>query len=430
MHAILLLALGADLNYPTPPNPFATGSTSSPAPRPPLGAKPFVPPPPIEPPSGRPGDTVAAAALPTAEYGGLLGGIEPLTAPPAEMPISMPEVPPEAKVVTAGAAQVKPSQRRRMRWRSTACLAVLSAACVYTRPHETSLITTLDAHREEWGPLFEEALGAAADGPISPLLNLGLGSAAVHGELVWIGLLGRWLPLLPTSPEALGPWAASVGAPPLLLLALTGSYLLSKLLPRGFVAGHLSTCFDSLLRRGRLYTLLTATVTPVGLVHWLHALIVLVVTSAELEPVLSAQYGAPGRVALLGWWAAAGVVSALSCVLTQLLFGRRAQPRSAVSGAAMGLLLLRAAALPTEPVRVGSVALPPLRCVVLHLLVDHLSNALPPPGVLGVEKLLLNVGVALLVATMGQGARELVLGAWHDGGGDWREMLNILRSAL
>jgi hypothetical protein len=68
--------------------------------------------------------------------------------------------------------------------------------------------------------------------------------------------------------------------------------------------------------------------------------------------------------------------------------------------------------------------------VVLHLLVDHLSNALPPPGVLGVEKLLLNVGVALLVATMGQGARELVLGAWHDGGGDWREMLNILRSAL
>ena len=354
-----------------------------------------------------------------------------MIAPPAEMPISMPEVPPEANAVTAGAAQVKPSQRRhRMRWRSTVCLAVLSAACVYTRPHETSLITTLDAHREEWGPLFEEALGAAADGPISPLLNLGLGSAAVHGELVWIGLLGRWLPLLPTNPEAFGPWAASVGAPPLLLLALTGSYLMSKLLPRGFVAGHLSTCFDSLLRRGRLYTLLTATVTPVGLVHWLHALIVLVVTSAELEPVLSAQYGALGRVALLGWWGAAGVVSALSCVLTQLLFGRRAQPRSAVSGAAMGLLLLRAAALPTEPVRVGLVALPPLRCVLLHLLVDHLSNALPPPGALGVEKLLLNVGVALLVATMGQGARELVMGAWHDGDGDWREMLNILRAAL
>ena len=116
MNAILLLALGADLNYPTPPNPFA----SNPAPRPPLGAKPFVPPPPIEPPSGRPGETGAAAALPTAEYGGLLGGFEPLIAPPAEMPISMPEVPPEANAVTAGAAQVKPSQRRhRMRWRST-----------------------------------------------------------------------------------------------------------------------------------------------------------------------------------------------------------------------------------------------------------------------------------------------------------------------
>lgn len=80
-----------------------------------------------------------------------------------------------------------------------------------------------------------------------------------------------------TSRSALGHWSASVGAPQLLLLALTVGYLLRKLLPQSAAAAHLGVSCEGVLRRGRVHTLLTATLAPVGLVHWLHALVVLMV---------------------------------------------------------------------------------------------------------------------------------------------------------
>ena len=370
--AFLLATLAADLQYPTPPNPFATpGASSNPIPPPPTTGKPIVPPPPIEPrassSSGGIGGSeraasafgaAAASSEPRGGEGGLLGGVEPMLAPPAEQPLPVPpSFDPDAAAAAAptpSSGLAKPARRRLPLWRSVTCLAALSAACAMTRPHETSLVTALDAHRSAFGHL-EASLPMEAELPLE-VLNLGLGSAAVHGELVWLGLLGRWLPLLPTTADAIEVWSASLEAPQLVMFMLTGGYLARKLLP-----GHFSTSFDALLRRGRVHTLLTAGVAPLGLAHWLHAIVVGVVAASELSVVVG------GRRALIGWWAASGAAAALGCVLTQLLFGRRATPRSTVSAAAMGLLLLRTSAMPSTPIAIGAVSLPPLRCVLIHL---------------------------------------------------------------
>jgi len=47
-----------------------------------------------------------------------------------------------------------------------------------------------------------------------------------------------------------------------------------------------------------------------------------------------------------------------------------------VSGAALGMLLLRASALPDEPLDLGAISLRPLRAILLHVLLDGASNSL------------------------------------------------------
>ena len=75
-------------------------------------------------------------------------------------------------------------------------------------------------------------------------------------------------------------------------------------------------------------------------------------------------------------------------------------------------------------VEVGHFSLPPLRCALLHLLLDTASNALPPPPPRGVEKLLAMVGAAALVGAIRPQMREQLAAA------DWRQLWPYLRSAL
>ena len=351
----LRLRGGSDLNYPTPPNPFGAPPTQGASTIP---TKPVVPPPPSEPrhPAAAATADTGATTPPSPDEGGLLGGFEPARHETAELPTPTPSTDDTPLNQPSSNIGIAPPTHRRRNWfRPAACLAILSSACVVTRPQEASLVAALDEHRQEWAQLIDPLL---ADKPIE-MLNLGLASAAVHGDLVWLGLLGRWLPLLPSSADAMPLWTACVGAPQILLLTLTCAYLLRKLVP-GLAERHLSTCFRSLVRQGRVYTSVSAAATPTGLVHWLHAVVMLVLAATELEAVVG------GRRQLVGWWFACGAASALSVVVTQLLFGRRAQSRSVVSGAVMGLLLLRTAADPTQPIAIGSLALPPLRLVLMH----------------------------------------------------------------
>lgn len=134
-----------------------------------------------------------------------------------------------------------------------------------------------------------------------------------------------------------------------------------------------------------------------------------------------------GRVQMLALYAAAGAASALSCVLSQLVLGRRTQPRSAVSGAMLGLLLLRAATWPNAPFEVGGLLiLKPLRAILLHVILDSASNALPaPPPPRGVEKMLALLGAAVFVAALQPGLRSNLHGAL-----DWQRLLEYAREAL
>ena len=92
-------------------------------------------------------------------------------------------------------------------------------------------------------------------------------------------------------------------------------------------------------------------------------------------------------------------------------------------------LLMRAACLPDQPLLVGQFALPPLRAILLHLLLDGMSNALPPPGAIGIEKLLCHLGSAILVATVRPQGRAIVSEV-ISGGFDWRQVLEYVRSAI
>jgi hypothetical protein len=368
------------------PSPFDSPGD---APQPPLPGEALRPSPPEDPPPGGPPATDAD----------VLPAVVPTTpAPPAT------------------------ERRGFFKLRPTLCLAALAGACALTRPGLPALHSALDAHHEVWGGLLDPSLREAE----VRVLDGGIGCVALHSELVWLGLLGRWLPLLPTNADAIGAWAESVDAPQLLLLTLTAGYVVRKLLPRSFGASHLSVSCDGVLRKGRLHTLLLSALSPVGLVHWAHALCVLLVAAPGVQEALG------GRMALLGLYAAAGAASALACVLSQLVLGRRAQPRSAVSGGALGVLLLRAAALPSQPLDVGGYTLKPTRAVLLHVLLDATSNALPtPPTPLGVEKLLALAGAAALVAAYQPSLRESFVGAL----GGWREwqfadVLEYIREAL
>lgn len=306
------------------------------------------------------------------------------------------------------------------RLRPTLCLGALAAACVMTRPREAALVTALDSYHDQWGFALDPSLREAA----VEVLDGGIGCVSVHSELVWLGLLGQWLPLLPAAPHAISQWADAVGAPQIVILLLSGFYLLRKLLPRVAVTSLLSVSCEGLLRKARLHTLATASISPVGLVHWAHAVCVLVAVSPGLEEAVGS------RTRLLGLFFAAGGASAVGCALTQLLFGRRAQPRSTVSGGVLGWILLRAAALPTESIEIGGHSIKPLRAIAYHLVLDVMSNALPsPPRPLGIEKLLSLAGAALLIAAVEPAMRESVLGAvQHDGG--WRRVVELVRAAL
>jgi hypothetical protein len=399
--ALLASTSGSDLSYPTPPNPFAKDAPKVVPPPPPLdgGA-------PRRPPGAGLTDAGPFGSLPssgssldagTAEGGLLPGGAAGFPASGDVLPggggllpdgdISLPGggdgassrqgesvMPPGESPVPTGAAAHTPGasrpavsgapvvvKRGGFQLRPTLCLAALSAACVWTRPREASLIAALDAHYAKWG--------GGDDSPVE-LLDAGLATAASHDGLLWLGMLGRWMPLLPLSADAVSGWMEVVGDPQLIMLGLTACYLLSKLVGHGALA----VSFRSLFGRLRLHSLATASFAPAGLVHWLHAIVVVVAASGGIDaaPSPAAELDAPltileGRGGLAKWWLAGGAASALSAVITQALLGRRSQPRSTVSGAAMAILLMRSAALPGVPIQVGDVSIAPLRAVVAHM---------------------------------------------------------------
>ena len=303
-----------------------------------------------------------------------------------------------------------PPKRSALSVRPVLCFAGLAAACAFTRPREQMLLTVIDAHHDAFSTLDASLRSAPPE-----LFDCGLACVGLHSDLVWLGLLGQWLPLLPMSGDAVTAWLDVVGAPQILLLVLTAGYLLRKL----FGEGHLSACFDRTLRKARLHTLATASVCPTGLVHWLHAACALFAcASGDFDETL-------GRKTILLLYAAAGACSALAAVVTQMIFGRRSIPRSSVSGATMGLILLRAAAMPETPVDLGAISLPPLRVALLHLGLDALSNN----SGYGIEKLLALVGAAVLVAAVQPQLRGLFAETMA-GGWDWRALLSQARAAL
>ena len=143
--ASVVWAHDSPLSYPTPPNPF--GDSSAP------------------PPSGG-GDGDGDA------------GLEKLHLPPRAV---------------ASARVRRPPVLRRL-----VCLGALSAVCFASRPHEPSLLAAIEAHHTASGDLVSDFLRSE---PVA-FRNVGLASVGLHSDLVWLGLLGQWLPLLPTTIEA------------------------------------------------------------------------------------------------------------------------------------------------------------------------------------------------------------------------------------
>lgn len=306
----LVTATGAsDLSYPTPPNPFAkqtTGGTATPTAAtslplsgvPPLpdGAPPALPAGSMTAPfagevlPGGVSDTVPTDDAMPSLPGGLLGD-DPsqLQSTPPPPPSGLQSTEDDDVLGMPGVPVAKARGRGpglRFRWRPTLCLAALSAACALTRPREPSLLSAIDAHHSEWGHLLEEETAALMrDEPVR-LLDGGLATVAVHSDLIWLGLLGQWLPMLPASLEAVTPWLASAGAAQILICALSAFYLLRKVLPQRVTAAHLGVSVDN-IRRGRLHTILAASLSPVGLVHWLHACLAILVCTAGLEDTAS-----------------------------------------------------------------------------------------------------------------------------------------------
>ena len=361
-------AWGSDLNYPAPPNPFATPGAPPPDGSPPAAGdavKPRPPPPPgsddddpILPGGG--GDDDDGPPAPEPDPGRSSFAAPMMSGPPLRPP-------PRARAVVERPGRLRP----------TLCLAALSYACYRTRPREAPLLSAIDSHYATWAPLLEGA-GYARDEPVL-LRDLGLCCTATHSGLLWLGMMGQWLPLVPLATDALAHWRASAGATQLLVGSLAIGYLVRKLLPRGAVERHLSVSLDA-VRRGRLHTLLTSAFSPAGIVHLLHCVVVLLVCVPQLPNSM-------GRNGVLGAYAASGAAAAAAAGVTQLIFGRRAQPRTVASAAVMGLLLMRIAADPTSPLDIGGVwSLPPLRAALAHIALDAASNSLPPPRPLGIEK--------------------------------------------
>ena len=237
--------------------------------------------------------------------------------------------------------------KRRPSMRPLICAGALAAACTMGCPSEPSLVAALDAHHARFGALIEPAL---REGPLS-VRGCGVASVATHSELLWLGVLGQWLPLLPISPAALQRWASAASAAQLVIGAAALGYVLRRLLPRRTAERHLAVSYENAVRRGRVWTLLTASVSPAGLVHLLHAAALLLLAAPPLEAHL-------GRARLIGAFALAGLTASVGAAVAQLPFRSRAAARSSISGAVMGVLALRAALLPAEPVRLGHARLP------------------------------------------------------------------------
>ena len=329
----------------------------------------------------------------------------PFGAQPPKQELQQPQPPPPS-----GERLAVRRVRRAPRWQPVLCLGLLCLAGAATKPHEPSLLAAIDAYHDA---------GASMESPVD-FRDCGIASVARHDELIWLGLLGRWLPLVPTSLDAARELASTAGAAQLLLWSVIGGYLVRKLFPRGAGDRHLSKSFQNVLRRGRLWTLLTASFCPSGLVHLLHAATMLLLVVQGLE-------GTYSRLQLVGLYAAAGASAALLSVLGQLVFRRAAEPRSSVSGAVMGLLVLRAAVAPQELLSVGRWQLPIARLLALHLLLDAGTNA-PHEG-LGLGKLLDLLGGALMVTAVVRPQLALADGGWRRYA-DWRLLLDYAKSAL
>jgi len=326
----------------------------------------------------------------------------PFAQKPPEPPSLEPERPPAGRL------------RRRLqpRWQPVVCLGLLSLAGAATKPHEPSLLAAIDAYHGMHA-------GGNMASPVS-LRDCGIACIAHHGELVWLGWLGRWLPFLPTSVPAARELLSAAGADQLLLWALLGGYLLRKLLPARLGDAHLSKSFRNVLRQGRLWVLLTASFCPSGLVHWVHASAMLLLTVQGLED----QFG---RLQLVGLYAAAGLCAASLSLLAQLAFRRTAEPRPSVSGAVMGLLVLRLALDPAAAVVVGRWQLPVARLLLLHLLLDAGSNA--AANGLGLSKLVDLLGGALMVAGVIRPQLEGSGSCWRQLA-DLRQLLAYAKSSL
>ena len=148
-------------------------------------------------------------------------------------------------------------RRLRPRWQPVVCLGLLSLAGAATKPHEPSLLAAIDAYH---------GAGAGMASPVA-LRDCGIACIAHHDELVWLGWLGRWLPFAPTSIYAARELVSAAEAHQLLLWALLGGFLLRKLLPRRVGDAHLSKSFRNVLRQGRVWSLVTASFCPSGLVR-------------------------------------------------------------------------------------------------------------------------------------------------------------------
>jgi membrane associated rhomboid family serine protease len=370
--ATICQATANDLSYPTPPNPFAKPGASGPQPPSGLPQQGIVPPgASAQPPPPLPSDEAASPLLPGGiddagasagdAGGGLLPGGEDVFGGDAMRPPLPPGGPPgggdgggggggvsasdadalpsripsrDELGVGKGLAQPAAARSSVLRWRPALCLAGLSAACMITRPREASLLTAIDGAHDAFGHVLDAGLKSE---PLD-FYDCGLACVGVHSDLIWLGMLGQWLPLLPASLGALDAWKSLVGAPQVLMLALTFGYLLRKLLPRSFTDAHLSASSKSLARP---HALLLSAMSPAGLVHWLHMCCVLLAcSSGSFDETI-------GRKRLVLLYAAAGACASVACALSQLVLGRgRPRPRSTASGAAMALLLLRSAAMP------------------------------------------------------------------------------------
>jgi len=261
---------------------------------------------------------------------------------------------------------------------------VIGAACRLSRPADTALLAALDAFHQggAGASLAAGARDAAAEVSAGPLFH-----HAVHSGVLWVGLLGQWLPLAPLSLTLLRPWASALSAAQILSYGCLFGYLMRRILPGA--DGHLGASFANAARRGRIWSLAAAAFSPAGFVHWAHAAALLLLSVAPLEEQL-------GRGRTLAAFAAAGACAALASSIAQAPFGRRAAPRASTSGAVMGLLALRASLLPLTPIALGHIELPVGRMLLVHLLLECLSNPSPRPR--GAERLAGLLGGAALVA--------------------------------